>query len=437
MATRDAVVAAVRFGLGARPGDLEAIEAQGPRRWLDAQLEPRALAEPLADLPGARQGVLELMEGRGAGEEERREVRRQIRDRFAAEAAVHLEVAAGTEAPLHERLVAFWANHFTVSIRRGQVTSVAWSFEREVVRRHLGGTFEQMLLASTRHPAMLAYLDNLGSIGPDSRAGQRRGRGLNENLAREILELHTLGVQGGYGQADVEALAQLLTGWSLDPDTGEATFYPHRHQPGPKVLLGTTHEGEGERDGVAALAALAHHPSTARHLATKLARHFVADEPPPAAVEEIEAAFLDSGGHLPAVHRAILGLEAAWSPALTKLKTPWELVVSTTRALAQRREGTGRWMLSSLRAMGQLPYQAPSPQGWADVAAEWLGPEAMLGRLDFVARAAAVAPLVEAGARAESVLGPILGTATRRALASEGGTDAVAILLASPEFQRR
>lgn len=438
MGLQEAFVAATRFGLGARPGELDAIEADGPTAWVLAQLrgpDPDTGAR-LRRLPGSDAGLRRLASMRGASESDRRSTREAIRDAFVHEQATHLEASAASGAPFRERLVAFWANHLTVSIVRREVTALAGAFEREVIRPGLDGHFAQMLEASARHPAMLAYLDNARSIGPSSRAGVRSGRGLNENFARELLELHTLGVDGGYAQDDVEALASLLTGWGLDRDrTAGFTFHTARHEPGPKTLLGVTYPGTGEPDGLAAVRALALHPSTADHLATKLVRHFVADEPPADAVAHVSAAFTASGGHLPTVHRALVELPAAWQGPLTKLKTPRDLVLSTARALGHVEQGPG--MLASLRQLGQLPCEAPSPQGWPDTAQAWLGPEAILARLEWASLVARATPQQDVSALATAVLGPVLSRRTEQALASERGTDALATLIASPEFQRR
>ena len=450
-AQREAFIAATRFGLGARPGDVERIAKQGAQAWLEKQLrkaDPKT-ERALASLSDARSSVASMAAMRGPEDVDKKKLRQAARETFRTEAAASLVARASSESPFRERLVAFWSNHFTVSITRGQVVSVASAFEREVVRGNLDGTFQDMLLASTRHPAMLAYLDNARSIGPNSRAGSRSGRGLNENLAREVLELHTLGVDGGYTQADVTSLAKMLTGWSVDvaprsgglratmmgSGTGGFSFSDRRHEPGPKTLLGKRYPEAGEGEARDALRDLARHPSTARHVARKLACHFVADEPPEKAVNALATAFRKSGGDLPSVHRALVALDAAYAEPLSKVKTPHDLVLSTARALGQTQRGDA--MLAGLRYLGQLPHQAPSPAGWPDTAADWLGPESLLSRLDWVAEVARTLPAPPpASDIARAVLGPVLSPATRAAL-SGGGRDALTVLLASPEFQRR
>ena len=393
----------------------------------------------LAALPSASARMQDLAAMSGPESQAKKQRRQAAKEAFKEEQATHLVVAATTPTPFRERLVAFWANHFTVSAQRGAIVGIVGAFEREVVRGNLDRSFADMLVASTKHPAMQLYLDNHKSVGPRSRAGVRQGKGLNENLAREVMELHSLGVDGGYTQADVEGLAKILTGWGIATgrrggDAGTFTFEPRRHEPGAKTLLGRRY-AEGEGAGERALRDLAAHPATARHVATKLARHFVADDPPASAVASLASAFRKSGGHLPAVHRALVALDEPFAAPLSKVKTPYDLVVSTARALGH--DDAGAAMLAALKYLGQLPYQAPSPQGWPDTAEAWLGPEAMLGRLDWVAEAARTSSPRDVSALAADVLGPTLGEGTARSLASTTGSEALALFLASPEFQRR
>ena len=445
MASVRAFVAANRFGLGARPGDLDAIDAEGPMRWVLGQLAPTpGLEGRLTDLPSARSGV-EALQALRKGRD-RRAMRQELRRDFADEQSAHLVTAASSERPVHERFVAFWANHFAVSIDRREVVPVVGAFEREVIRARISGSFSDMLVASTRHPAMLGYLDNVRSIGPKSMAGERRGKGLNENLAREVLELHTMGVDGGYTQADVESLAKMLTGWSLDvaesptmmkSEEGPTAFrfHPRRHEPGEKVFLGVRYPGGGEADGLMALRKLGRHAATAHHIATKLVRHFVADDPPSEAVRVVAEAFVDSGGDLPTVHRAVARLTEAWAEPSAKIKTPRELVLSTARALSYESQGAA--MLAACKFLGQLPYEAPSPQGFPDRAEDWLGPEALLTRLDWIEQVGGWAEAVDAMAVAEAVIGPVMRPATRAAIAQATGNRKLTLMLASPEFQRR
>jgi len=443
----DAFVACTRFGLGARPGELA--EAAGdPRGWLLAQLDgpDRAADRRLARSQPSEASVREVAAMRDP--DARKQLMMAARGRYIEEAGLHLQVAADSERPFRERLVAFWSNHFTVSVARREVLGVAAGFERDVVRSNLDGSFADMLQASTQHPAMLAYLDNLKSTGPRSFAGRAKEMGLNENLAREVLELHTLGVNGGYDQDDVRALATLLTGWSLemeggisarmqlamggDPSfTGGYGFHDRRHEPGAKKLLGTTYP-EGEGGGVRALRDLAVHPSTARHVATRMARHFVADDPPESAVQALEDAFRGSEGDLPTVHRALVDVSEAWEAPLGKVRRPWDLVVATARALEL--EGVGEGMVAGLKELGQLPWGAPSPKGWSDDAMDWTGPEQVLGRIEWLEQVVDRVGRRSGLAVAEAAFGPVLSETTRRALERD---DDLLVALACPEFQRR
>ncbi len=321
------------------------------------------------------------------------------------------------------------------------IRGFAGAFEREAIRPHVAGRFVDLLLAAEQHPAMLFYLDQVMSIGPDSRAGERFGRGINENLGREMLELHTLGVDGGYTQADVEALARILTGWSIArlnaPDPGIFHFYPQIHEPGPKVLLGKTYREDGLAEGEAALRDLANHPATAQHIATKLARHFIADNPPPDAVRRIAAVFRDTGGDLKRVTAAVVHEEAAWKAPFVKVRTPDDLVVSACRVTGFTPQAP--MVVNSLHILDQQPYFAPSPAGWPDLASEWVGPEAVLHRVEWCQIYAACMPdPPDPASLAEAAFGEVLpeetGQAIRRAASRREG---VALLLAAPEFQRR
>jgi uncharacterized protein (DUF1800 family) len=444
MSLRHAAIAANRMGLGARPGELRFI-AEDPRGWLDDQIgRPTPHTPQLANLGTTEEAVTAYAKTRGQKKDPdaRKEMQMAQRDSFISEMALRCEVGATTNHPFRERIVRFWSNHFCVSTTRGEVRAVAGPYEREVIRPRVCGRFGALMLNAQRHPAMQLYLDNTRSVGPDSTVGRRSGRGLNENHAREILELHTLGVNGGYTQSDVEAFAQILTGWGVVKGRGEINgsfvFDPLRHQPGDKTLLGHTYREDGEEEGKDALRALAVHPSTARFVSIKLARHFIDDDPPMAAIAALEATFLKTEGDLRAVYRTLIDRPELWDSTLTKLKTPEELVLSTARALSYETEG--RQMLRSINYLGQTPFSAPSPQGWPDLAMDWLGPEAILSRVEWAQKVAsdAVNRVDDPADLADSLLGPTLSQRTAQAI-QEAPTksDALALLLASPEFQRR
>ncbi len=428
-------VALNRFGLGARPGEAP----RDPEAWLLAQLD-RRVAPPAAlrGLPSAAETMAELTAVREQGERAQQALRRALRgEHLPREQAARTLTAVHSTRPFRERLVAFWSNHFTVSVRRGEVVPVVGAYEREAIRPHTCGAFADLLLAAVGHPAMQLYLDNWRSTGPDSRLGQRRGAGLNENLAREVLELHTLGVDGGYGQADVEGLAALLTGWGMRPDTGEVAFDPRRHQPGTKTVLGRRY-GEGEAEGERCLRDLAAHPSTRRHVCRKLARHFAADTPPPEAVAVLEDAWEGSRGDLQAVSKALVALPSIRGEAPLKWKSPWELVVSAARALDWRSDDAAP-LVASMALLGQPLWAAASPAGWGDEQAAWVGPDALLRRIEWsheVARR--VGGHRSPSELGQDLLGDQLRPTTRRALAdATSPVEGLTLLLASPEFQRR
>ena len=443
--TAPAAFAAARFGLGAKPGELAAI-GRDPRGWVDGQLQRNAPLPPaLANLPTSSQILAEVMEARanGGAVKIQKLARERLRSVYLDEAAARTQAAIDTDHPVVERLVQFWSNHFSISVYgKPLVLGIPGAYEREAIRPHVLGHFEDMLRAVVQHPAMLVYLDNWQSMGPDSIVGQRRNKGLNENLAREIMELHTLGVNGGYSQADVTNFAKVLTGWSITPlraaDPGHFHFAEQAHEPGAKQVLGRTYQEGGKQEGDAVLHDLAHHPSTARFIATKLARHFIADDPPPDAVERLARRFQETGGDLAAVTRALVAMPEAWPETPTKIKTPNELVISTFRALGGY-PGEPLKLVQSLTVLDQAPFGAPSPAGWPDKASDWIGPEATMKRIEWAHIVASRvnredSPLILAA----DVLGPTVSTETKFAVEhAASGPDALAYVLVSPEFQRR
>jgi uncharacterized protein (DUF1800 family) len=288
-----------------------------------------------------------------------------------------------------------------------------------------------------RHPAMLLYLDQAQSIGPDSPAGLRLHRGLNENLARECMELHTVTPASGYTQADVTSFAAILTGWSiaLNQDPPGFLFRPRAHEPGSKVLLGRSFP-PGEEGGIAALRFLADHPATHHALAVKLVRHFVADDPPPDAVGQVEGVLRDTGGDLGAACATLVGLPGAWTP-LTKMRDPTDYAVAGLRALDLPQDQRLP-LVQMIRGLGQPVWDAPLPNGWPDRAADWAGPEAMLRRIDWAYGVSGRADDLDPDAVAQASLGPLLHPATALAMQRAGSRrDALTIMLSSPEFQRR
>jgi len=436
MSLETAFHAAARFGLGPKPGELEHI-GKDPRGWLKEQLRDPAVPDLVRITADERSRTrLVLRSAKEAGIR-RKDLVAVYRDQSARRFQAHVR----TSQPFYERQVMFWSNHFTVSIQRPVIAGLVNAYELEAIRPHVGGTFEDMLLAVARHPAMLLYLDNAQSIGPDSRAGRRRGKSINENLGREMMELHTLGVDGGYTQADVISLAGILTGWSLARQGGEVVgefaFHDFMHEPGRKILLGRTFEPGGMEEGVAAMRMLARHPSTARFIATKLTRHYVADDPPPAVVDVLARTFADTHGHLPSLMGALVDCDEAWKHPLEKFKNTYEYVVSTFRALGY--EPGVRQSVGSLRALDYRAFAAASPAGYPDVASAWAAPDAVMKRIDWsYALARRFERYVDPRSQAADILGPVASSATRDAVAqAPSGAEGLALFLVSPEFQRR
>ena len=452
MAVRSPALAWQRFGLGARPGDLDSPAMPAVASLLDEVAGASAPAE-LGGLPDGPS----LFSRYTMQQAERKSAKagpatppvpakpggNAVRDAIAGELAARLKLARAVRIGFGERLALFWANHFTVGGAKPPVLIQAGAFEREAIRPHLAGRFENMLAAAESHPAMLLYLDNEQSMGPNSPAGRKRGKGLNENLAREILELHTLGPDGGYTQADVTSFANAITGWSVvGPNDTQATpgtfqFRPRMHEPDPKHLLGHDYGQDGRQQGGAILAELARLRPTAHHIAFKLVRHFIADEPPKPAVAAVAAAFERSGGDLMAVYGALLRTDAAFAAPPSKLRPPVEFALAAIRALGVELQPPV--FVRGLMLMGQAPYRAPSPLGWSDDSKAWLAPGAIRTRLEFASLLAerTVAPNRPVD-RAKAILGSLLSEETAASIeAAETAKQGLALLLMSPEFQRR
>lgn len=482
----DIAIARNRFGLGARAGEAAPANAKS---WLLDQLgrfEPRPAA--IANAPGRAEAAAQIVEYLQAGRanrqlrraaqtpiadatmpatpqpkndmesaamQARRAERGDLRDIYAQSVAARANAALTTATPFVERLVHFWSNHFAISAEKPPVIAMAGNFEFDAIRPHVLGKFGDMLGAVERHPAMLTFLDQAQSIGPGSPAGQRaagngRTRGLNENLAREIMELHTLGVRTGYGQADVTEFARALTGWTVGGigrgparrlgggEPGDFTFARQFHEPGARTILGKSFAQNGEAQAQAVLDMLAVHPATAKHIATKLARHFVSDDPPAPLVAKLERAFVQSGGDLPTVYRALVEAPEAWAAAPAKFKTPWEWAVSAGRAVGAETFPAAN-VLGFVTQLGQPIWRPGSPAGFDDIAASWAGPDAVMRRVEAAERFAGRARgEQDARAMAASLFGDGLSEGTATAIArAESPAQGVALLLVSPEFMRR
>jgi uncharacterized protein (DUF1800 family) len=368
-----------------------------------------------------------------------------IQKTFRAEALARLQRAMLVDCGFTERLVVFWSNHFCISANKGELARMwAGAFEREAIRPHVLGRFADMLKAVEQHPAMLFFLDNQQSLGPDSRAGQNRKRGLNENLAREIMELHTLGVGGGYTQEDVTSLARIITGWTFAGRQGQLgapgsfAFNANAHQPGPQVLLGKTYDATGLAQGEAALADIARHPSTANFIATKFVRHFVADDPPPALVARLRDVFVKTDGDLKALATALVDSDEAWKAPLTKMRSPYDFLVATGRLLARVPEDPGGY-LGNLNLLGQPLWTPAGPNGFPDTVAAWAAPEGLKLRLDIASQMGArLGPNIDPLDLLEFAAADAASVETRKTIErAESRQQALALLLMSPEIQRR
>lgn len=457
----NAAIAVTRFGLGARPGEI-ATAAADPQGWLRAQIrrtgadQPQEAPETSATRIKAfrvyRTDRRTAAPATRTGEDPVAVAARMLREGTAVDFLARARLAATTPAGFRERWTLFWANHFTVSGVKLITATVVGPFEQEAIRPRVFGRFEDLLVASSAHPAMLLYLDQAQSVGPKSPAAaylKRRplpgvGGGLNENLAREILELHTVGVDAGYSQEDVIEFARALTGWSVGGprevlrQQGEYVFRMPAHEPGSRTVMGKTYAAAGPDQGLAILRDLAAHPATARHICAKIARHFVADEPPPALVARLEATWLRTGGDLGQVAETLIAAPEAWDPAPRKLKTPYEFLISSWRAIGGQ-PGAIEHLSVPLNAMGMRVFAPPSPKGWSDEAITWAAPDAIIKRLAWTEGfSAVVAADLDPSPIAAGALGARLSEPVRKAVArAESRQEALSVLLMSPEFQRR
>jgi uncharacterized protein (DUF1800 family) len=458
----EAAIAANRFGLGATPGQIASI-SNDPKTWLLGQTRtPAAALISNPTLASSQQAFLSFVEYSQSRQMARRAMQSPMPDQMAAN-PMPLDVARiTTPAPFLERWVLFWSNRLTMAAKNLQTTFFPGNFEREAIRPHVLGNFSDFLQASSLHAGMLVYLDQVRSFGPNapltaSLAGRRREIGLNENLAREILELHTVGPDGGYSQSDVTEFARALTGWTikaqrlarvsrdqsapgseLGSDLGSVVFVEALHEPGARTIMGTNFAATGRNQAPEILKWLAKRPQTANKIAQAVAVHFVSDTPPPALVARLEQNFVATGGDLAALAQTLINSPEAWLPQAQKFKSPNEFLISTLRA-----SGTKQVSLPALRStfeqLGQVPFRAPSPKGWPDSADKWAAPDAILKRVDWSNLAAdVIGETMSPMAFAQTALGPMLSQATRTSISRAQDTrQGIVLALMSPEFQRR
>ncbi|MCP3403076.1 DUF1800 domain-containing protein [Bradyrhizobium sp. CCGB20] len=427
------------------PAQAPADQKPGPRRNLSLNAAATEIAGPMAEAKPADNATMQPNAAAPPAAKPAPQPLNVIQKTFRAEALARLQRATLVECGFTERLVVFWSNHFCISASKGELARMwAGAFEREAIRPHVLGRFADMLKSVEQHPAMLFFLDNQQSLGPDSRAGQNRKRGLNENLAREIMELHTLGVGGGYTQDDVTSLARIITGWTFAGRQGQLgtpgsfVFNTNAHQPGPQVLLGKTYEPTGLAQGEAALADIARHPSTANFIATKFVRHFVADDPPPALVARLRETFVKTDGDLKALATALVDSDEAWRAPLTKMRSPYDFLVASGRLLARVPEDPGGY-LNNLNLLGQPLWSPAGPNGFPDTSAAWAAPEGMKLRLDIAAQMGArLGPNIDPLDLLEFAAADAASVETRKTIErAESRQQALALLLMSPEMQRR
>ncbi len=481
-AKAEAVFALHRFGMGPRPGSIAAIEAD-PRGALIAELErPSASSIAAGDLPSsanlpssakAYRAVTDANAKRQAkarvAKKEQDAKRQQMaeaaamteesaqgmemankaaaeavpdpgRQIYLEEARLRIATALGAEIGFAERLVWFWSNHFCISA--GKIRSMSGAYEREAIRPHVLGRFTDLLLAAEGHPAMLFYLDQTVSMGANSIAGINNTRGLNENLAREILELHTLGVRTGYTQDDVIAFANVLTGWTLLPPGdnpehgGEFSFNPRLHEPGAQKVLGKSYDAETVEQGRAVLRDLAANPATATHVASKMAQYFIADTPAPVMVERMAKTFLDTGGDLKEVAKTMVSSPEAWTGPPGKLKRPGEWVVGMVRATGLTEADPERFT-DGQALLGEPLWRPPSPKGFPDDEASWI--DGMGRRLDVANNfAERVSGRADPQDIIETVFGDAVSAEVKQAVGrAESRQQALVLLFMSAEFQRR
>ncbi|MEM7746149.1 MAG: DUF1800 domain-containing protein [Pseudomonadota bacterium] len=449
MAVRAETLAAIRFGYGLHPD-------QPAPDGADALLShvARGTTAPIVpapnDLTWRRKMLARLrtLNKDVKSLEKRATIRKEAAQDTVVDLGRLLVNRAVSPNGFFERLVSFWADHFTVGVRSPLQRVMMADFEISALRPHIGGNFADLAISVTQHPAMIVYLDQQSSMGPNSPRGKRTGKGLNENLARELLELHTLGVDGSYTQADVRATAEVLTGYAVSIKDAGFRFAEQMSEPGAHNVMGRSYGGAPSHTHAETLIRdLAVHPQTARHIAEKLAIHFVSDTPDSGLVRHIEQAWLSSGGALPAVYAALVEHPASWRGFGDKVKRPSDLVVSTLRASGLSAPEAKklhprelRRIVQAVRRLGQPMLRPPSPAGWPEEGSAWITPQGLAQRVSYAKRAAELIAQRGADPRsfAETTLADALGGETAFAVsAAPEQWQGIALVIASPEFNRR
>ena len=456
-----------RTSFGPTREDVQKVNRLGIHAYLEEQLRPEKISDSLVDeklagLKTMRLSSRELIELYPPPRQQAGQQEMMGQQQMQGPRTVILELQQArllrsvySQRQLYETMVDFWSNHFNVFSAKGADRWLTTAYDRDSIRPHALGKFRDLLLATAQSPAMLFYLDNWLSANPNAPAARMGGpnnrrRGLNENYARELMELHTLGVDGGYTQRDVQEVARCLTGWTIRQPRGEGSFYfePRIHDTGEKVVLGNRiPSGGGVEDGLRVIDLLAQHPSTARFVSLKLARRFIADDPPPSLVNKAAEAFNKSSGDIPTVLRALIDSPEFYSPDIyqAKVKKPLEFVASALRTTGAEVQ-LSHQLLRYLGRMGEPLFLAQPPTGHPDVAASWTSPDMLLTRMNFATdlitnripgSRVRLEALGDKDAFARLIAPDSLSTATRSAVAEVEGSQAITLLMAAPEFQRR
>jgi uncharacterized protein (DUF1800 family) len=452
-----------RLAFGPTLDEVRRVRTIGFERYIAEQLDPDSISDPielrwrLAQLDTLKFDAMQLRRLYGPlriprgfkpnpvlekAQSER--VRLILRD--ASEARILRAVLSPRQ--LHEVMVDFWFNHFNVFSGKGLDDLWIGNFEQQAIRPFVLGRFRDLLFAATKHPAMLVYLDNALSTAPGSPGARGGKKGLNENFARELMELHTLGANGGYTQDDVVSLARVLTGWGVNsPDARvfpeyAAVFEGARHDYSPKVFLGHQLQSRGKAEGEEALDILAHSPATARHIAFELAQYFVADDPPPSLVERLAARFLETDGTIREVLKTLFASKEFWNSRGKKYKTPYQFVISAVRASGVSVSNV-RPLLAAMDQLGMPLFGCLTPDGYKNTEDAWLGPDATTQRIGFATALArgnikltGAAQPVDA-ARLDAIFGAMLSNTTSAAINASPSRLRAALILGSPEFMRR
>ena len=436
-----ACIATNRFGYGAKKNEL--IKAKiNPKEWVLSQLKPIAFN---ALLPHSNDVLIEHANYRKLKKKAKSPLNKKSK-RYARNALITLSSdtlnqAISSTNSVSWRLLDFFSNHFSVSANGRLMVGLAATLEREAIAPNLLGKFEDMLLAVVQHPAMLIYLNNEKSFGPNSRMAKKSQKGLNENLAREILELHTLGVNSGYRQNDVISLAKGISGWSVKNPKKERNagfiFRAYGHEPGQKILLGKVYAQKGIAQGAAMLRDLALNTNTAKHICYKLAQHFIADNPAQTLRDKMESVWRESNGNIKQVMQCLINADESWIESPQKFKTPREFVISTFRALSFKRNNE-KLVLNSLRSLGQQPFMSGSPAGFSDNESDWLGGSALIARIDWATEMSGYRKRINTESIMNASLGGSVNVLTYKGvLNAESQQQALTLFLMSPEFQRR